>query len=186
MAWKCPNCEEEIDSLRFEVNTSSSEYGTADLNDSKKKKDETYYEIVVNHDCEDNGDTEWDGSPEYRCPECDDYINPDNLIWIDTEEEKTKEKKKLEEPEETLHNVIKPQNSIIQNEISKDITDSSIICKKCFHVFIHRIERGYFGTEDKQNFLECPHCGQTNSLEEFKELLEKGIFNKHVITKKIK
>ena len=186
MAWKCPVCEIEIDHLDYDVPTRNSEYGSAYLNNSKKKEEDLFYERITEHDYSDSGDSEWDGSPGYRCPECEDDISPNELIWIDTDKEEIEEKKKSEEPEETLHNIIKPQNSIIQKEISKDVSDSSIICKKCFHVFIHRIEGGYFGAEDKQNFLECPNCGQTNSLEEFKELLEKGVFNKHVTLKKNK
>ena len=186
MAWKCPECKEEIDNLCYDVNTQNSEYGTAYLNDSQKKKEDTYYEVITDHEYSDQGDSRWDDSPEYRCPECDHMLHPESLIWFDSEIEKEEEKKKPEEPEETLHNITKPKDYIIQDEISKDIADSSIICKKCFHVFIHGIEKGYFGTKDKENFLECPHCGQTNSLEEFKELLEKGIFNKHALTKKNK
>lgn len=186
MSWKCPSCETEIDHLCYNVQTTSSEYGSAYLNDHPKKKEDPYYEKITEHDYQDGGDTEWDGSPEYECPECNHRTDPENLIWFDSETEKEEAKKKSEEPEETLHNIVKPKNSIIQNEISKDITDSSIICKKCSHVFIYDIEKEYFRTKEKENFLECPNCGQVNSLEEFKELLEKGTFNKHALTKKNK
>lgn len=179
MAWKCPNCETEIDHLQYNVNIQNSEYGDACLNDSRKTEEDKYYEIITEHEYQDSGDSEWDGSPEYRCPECDDNINPENLIWIGSEEE---EKKKIpKEPEETLHGIVKPDNYIIDENTgrstTRDAINNSLICKKCFHIIVHDIDEPMYGKKE-QEFVECPNCGTVNSPEEFKELLKKGKFNK--------
>lgn len=184
--WKCPHCEEEIDSLSYSVATTSYEYGSASLAGCKREDyisdpNHTWmhWEMITDHSSDDYGDTNWDGDCEYRCPECDNEISDiDSLIWIGISEQI--ELKKEKEPEETLHKIIPPKNYIVKDEISKDATESSIICKHCFHIFVHDIERRY-REKDEKDFCECPKCGEQNSPQEFKELLAKGFFSNNAI-----
>jgi hypothetical protein len=66
---RCPNCEAEIDHLRYSMPTF--EYGTCNLDGEEYDSDGT----------EDNGDT------TYGCPECDDDLNPDEVVYTDAPDE---------------------------------------------------------------------------------------------------
>ena len=195
MSWKCPECKEEIGSLYYDVNTSGSEYGNAQLNDSPRPATPVepiprhlnyhhHYEIITDHDFSDNGDTNWEGDPSYRCPECDADINPNSLIWFDEDEEEEEEKIKEAILEETTHKIISPEEEIIMKDRPIN-TDSSMICcnKKCFHVFVAEMKGD---THYEEFFIECPKCGEINSSTTYKQLLEAGYFNeiKHDKTRK--
>ena len=187
MSWKCPHCEEEIETLDYSVPTSQTEYGTAYINDKEKatpteQNPDPYYERIVDHESGDNSDVEWDGSPEYSCPRCQRSINEDELIWFE-DENTQKEKKKETEPEESLHKIIKPENYIIKDEISKDFSESSIVCKNCFHMFVFETENSY--SRNIEEIYNCPKCNEQNSLKEFRILLEKGFFNTKTKTKNV-
>ena len=82
--WKCPECLHELTSLAYNVYTSSSEYGTAELSDHNQ---ESNRDKIYEHECNDNGDTEWTDTPNYTCPECDNEIDLDDLKWVDEDEE---------------------------------------------------------------------------------------------------
>jgi hypothetical protein len=177
--WICPECDAEIEKLCYDVSTNSSEYGTAYLTDEKK---ESRRDIVTDHESEDGGDTEWSDDPNYRCPECDNDIDPVNLIWKndDEDEDEDDDKPKPEpEPEETLHKIIVPKKNIMKTDLPKSTEDSSIICKnkKCLHVFIINTSRGgYYNNTDEGETFDCPRCSTSNTLEEYKELLASGYF----------
>lgn len=175
MKWKCPHCEEEIEELYYSVNTVGTEYGTAYLNNKPKptiteNERPAYYQEIADYERDDDNTSEWDGSPEYRCRECDEDIELDELIPIITKED-TKTEEKLEEPEETLHNIIKPKNLISTNQVSRDASQYSLTCKKCLYLFIHGIEP--YSHNETEDLVECPLCGQLNSLKAFKETLNK-------------
>jgi hypothetical protein len=146
--------------------------------------------VVVDHEC-DESNSDWDGSRIYTCPECSDEISESELTWA--EDEKDTEgltpaeiPLKDREPEETLHNIIKPEKMIISGDIRGDgPINSSIICKACSHIFVFETGRDYgksYGNDD--SFCECPICGTPNSETEFQTLLKNGYFDKKVIDKK--
>ena len=176
--WKCPECEHEIEHLQYHVNTQSSEYGTADLSDTKQERGD----IVCDYNSDDYGDSDWDGSPEYTCPECDNDVSLSDLIWVnedDDEEEKPKVKKEPE-PEETLHKIIRPERDIIKSDLPKS-TEESIICKnkKCLHVFVIEETGTYqrrYNNENDDEIFECPKCSTSITLEEYKKLLNSNYY----------
>lgn len=176
--WICPECDAEIEKLSYDVSTNSSEYGTAYLDDEKKERRR---DIVVEHESEDGGDTEWSDDPNYRCPECDNDIDPEDLIWKDEDEdEEDDDKPKPEpEPEETLHKIIVPKKNIMKTDLPKT-TEDSIICKnkKCLHVFIiDTSSSGYnHHNDDDEETFDCPKCSTSNTLEEYRALLASGYF----------
>lgn len=175
--WICPECDAEIERLLYDVDTVSSEYGTADLSD---EKEERRSEIVQDYNSDDYGDSEWSGSPNFRCPECDNDVDPVDLIWKGDNDEEDEDKPKPEpEPEETLHKIIVPKKNIFKSDLPKTTEDSSIICKnpKCRHVFIVDSDTyGYNHKTDDNETFECPRCSTSNTLEEYKKLLENGYF----------
>lgn len=67
----CPECEWISEEIDYEVNTASYEMGTAsaDVNGSGELRD------WFDTDCCDSGDNDWDGSPTYKCRECDHEMN---------------------------------------------------------------------------------------------------------------
>jgi uncharacterized protein YbaR (Trm112 family) len=171
--WKCPNCNNEIESLQYHVNTQSSEYGTAELSEKKQERGD----IVTDYNSDDYGDSDWDGSPEYTCPECDNDVSLNELIWVDEDDEEENNKPKPEpEPEETLHKIILPENNIIKSDLPRQAEDS-IICKNCRHIFV--IEETYrpgYGREKDEEIFECPKCSTSTTLDEYKKLLTNGYF----------
>ncbi|MFA7301789.1 MAG: hypothetical protein WC069_05785 [Candidatus Shapirobacteria bacterium] len=206
MSWKCPECNEPIEDLRYEVDTTSYEYGTAELNSRPRPEQpqtrqingltlRVDYEVVVDHNYDDTGDSNWDGDVKYECPECSATVNPNNLIWIndddeeedefeegyEEESEETKRKKKEIEIkkqilEETEHEIIRPKKHIILNQCDRISTDQSFICqnKECRHVFVAEIKNEHSYGEF---FVECPKCSTVNSSETYKKLLSEGYFN---------
>jgi len=176
--WKCPECRHEIDRVQYNVSTSGSEYGTASLveNNPTNTRDR-----AEDFEQDDYGDTEWNDTPEYTCPECDNNINLEDLIWIneDDDEDEDDDKPKPEpEPEETLHNIILPENNIVRTDLPRQ-ADESIICKnkKCKHIFVvEKATRYGYGLRDDEETFECPKCATSNTLTEYKELLLKGYF----------
>ena len=177
MPWKCPSCDEEINSLNYTVNTVGSEYGDATLSNSEPGPGRTNREIVVDHDYSDSGDNNWDGEPDYTCPECSDDIVPSTLIWIEPEEIEEEEKPK--NLEEESHNIIKPITNIIRSNdsISRDLLDFTLICKKCNHIFVYDAGEDHYRTDLDKQFYECPNCATQNSPSEFLTLLKEGFFN---------
>ena len=168
--WICPECDEEINHLRYNVNTSGWEGGSADLNDTQSTNP---HQIVVDYKCYDSGE-EWHGDPNYECPECDNQINLSDLIWKD--KDKDEEPELINEPEELEHEIITPQNYITTHrDLSNKTTDVSMICKQCFYVFATENQNGY----NSEEFHNCPDCGHLNSSTEFKKLLDNDYFLTH-------
>ncbi len=160
--WKCPNCENEVTSLDYTVNTTGSEYGRAILSN---KKQEDIDAIVEDHDYSDNGDTEWDGSPNYRCPECDSDLDPTDLIWEEENEETNPtQNQRTPEIEE------KPRGKI-ENEWNKhfdkgnqkkdNMLEEGNFCPKCKYFFPkeYTTNRTYDTTETEE--ATCPNCNHT-------------------------
>lgn len=173
MSWKCPHCEDEIDYMQYTVPVSGEEYGTASLSDNERESGDR----IRDHDY-DNCDTSSDGSYVYNCPECSEEIDEGDLIWIAEDGDETPKKvikvEKKEINEEETHEIIRPKQQIIcNNNQTTNPTDSSIVCKECFHVMVTTTDR-YNNYET--NFIECPKCSTVNSPEEFKELLKNGYF----------
>lgn len=188
MSWKCPDCDNEIENLCYEVSTSGYEYGTADLSDTKKI---ATCDIVTDTNYDDSGDTEWSGDVEYKCPECDNYIDPEDLIWEDEDDDEDEEEgeKLPPEPEETKFKIIPPLYDIIDDDNPKDSSNSTIICKECNYIFCCNGGKEDWNSGGESEFSECPKCGTSNTVKEYKELMLKDFFvlmNKPNDNKKIK
>jgi len=186
MAWQCPHCNHTLEKLNYGVDTNQREYGTAYLTDEKPETTEdrnNSNEMIEDWNQDDNGDSEWSEDPSYSCHECNEELELSDLIWIE-EEKITIEKiepEKTTEPEETLHNIIHPEKSLLdERENRKRVFDATIICKKCNHVFINENDQytDMHGiSSNENNSCECPKCSEMNSTKEFQELLKKGYFN---------
>lgn len=159
--YKCPNCDEKLDELRFTCSTSGWESGSAYLSD---EKEENKSDIIQDHESADSGTDDSD-SYEYTCPECDSHLNPEDLIWIPNDDKDDEEDEKEIEPEETLHKIIQPKNNILSEKIEKDTTKNAIICKnkKCKYMFVYDVNQ----YDDKDSFYECPKCGTQNSIKQY-------------------
>jgi hypothetical protein len=180
--WICPNCEEEITCLKYEVNTSSYEYGDADLSDHDIT-DGSDRNKIIDFNCNGCGDNSWDGTPQYTCPLCNDNISLNQIQWVPNDDETLTEKKqeekkkeKPEEPEETLHNIIKGIDLGGEKGFRHNQTDSIMICKKCIKPFPFETTKNNGNDE----YFECPHCGVTNSYKEYRNFLREGKFGRKV------
>lgn len=172
--WKCPNCEANIEYLNYDVDTRES--GTANL---------TRREMIDGRIEEHNiDDTEWNGSVEYQCPECENCINPDNLIW-NTGETTAPNPVIVKEPEE-IPPIVKPIQEIqINYRGQEDQSKSTMICKHCFHVFIYRAGKARGWVDEDGEYFDCPKCGLQNNKKEYLMLIETRYFN-HIKTIKLK
>jgi len=170
--WKCPECNNEISELNYEVETSGKDYGNAILSSNNNVN----LCIIEDHDCTDSESGDWTEDVEYTCPECNTTVSPRELIWCEnTETEEIEIIKQPETPEESRHRIITPTNNILKDEEAKD-TSSSIICKNCRHIFVCNTDRGYYGSNNIEEIIDCPKCGESNCLKEYQELLGKGYF----------
>lgn len=189
IVWKCPQCNCAIETLNYNVGISSHEYGTASLTDEKPKRNTRYYDIAVEHNSDDQGDSNWEGSPNYSCPECDEEIEIKDLIWIGKEKKPCEKCKKeikncnCSEPEETKFKIILAKHIIIDDDKAKDSSSSTIICKKCKHIFVafggekDWSEKYSYGNKETEESCECPKCGTTNSIKEFQQLIKDNFFS---------
>lgn len=171
--WKCPECKKEIETLNYQVNTNSYEYGSAYLKENPKKEEieeRSRHEIITDYDCNDTGGTEWVDIPTYDCPECMSELNISNLIWENNI--KKPEKKPEEEFEELNHNII-TTTEIKTSNIDKYIQNSFLICKHCFYTFATPYQENYINDEEEA----CPKCNKSTNQKEFNKLLEQGFFN---------
>jgi phage FluMu protein Com len=166
MSWKCPRCGEEIDNVNYQVSTSGREYGSAYIHGTNDGPPE-----INNHETDDS-DSDWDEDMEYKCPECDEEIDPTLLIEIEEDEIiETPKPPEVEETDESDHKIIRPSNPIILNN-SRYSTESSMVCKNCRHVYL----KG--GCEyDLENINECPQCNTTMSVKEYTQLKNDGYYN---------
>lgn len=181
MSWKCPDCEAEIETLKYNVATTGVEYGEAGLSSIKQDPED----IIDDHDFQDSGDSNWDGSPDYECPECGIGIDLVDLIWITDESDEEETSSTKENDEETEHEIIHPKVSIQSVDWPKNASDTSIICKNCFYMFVTGSQNN---SNDNEIFCQCPKCNETNSSTEFIKLLNEGYYSKkkHVNTNKLK
>jgi len=163
--WKCPVCKEKVENLSYNVDTTGSESGYADLDDIFSETDR-----ILDHNSEDYGESEWNGDVTYSCPECGGDIDPDNLKWVEEEEEK----EKIEEEEEESHTIIKPEKNIISGSRACSSDKLALICKKCYHICIYSTEESY----DSDISCGCQKCGTENSVKEYKQLLKDGYYKK--------
>jgi hypothetical protein len=178
MCWKCPECQAEIVHLNYDVNTTSSEYGRAYLRETEAIRETGSYRRVSDHDYSDTGDSDWDGDPTYKCPECDYEVELEGLIWVDEndEENEDEEAKAPKEPTELDHAIIHPQNQIIKKEIGTDPISFTLLCKTCRNPLLcEKVFNTYKSTND--GITECK-CGTLNTQQEFLDLLGEGYFNK--------
>ena len=167
--WKCPSCENEIENLDYEV--SAREWGYASLHDPNDENSEA--EI----DEHEQSDSEWTDGVSYYCPECNEEVALSDLILVKTEQEKEKPKK--EELEEEKFKIIKPEIEIQVQRGNTDQTDSTMICKHCYYVFVY--STGKYG--EAEEFTDCPNCGKQNNREEYKQLIKDRFFEQIKIKK---
>jgi len=98
--WKCRDCNEEIDHLIYTVPVSTTEYGSAYLDDRNSKIKEITAttrmgDIIDDYNYDDRGDAEWDGDITYNCPECDYEYSHNEIPIPPALSEKTKETKEI-------------------------------------------------------------------------------------------
>lgn len=191
--WECPECNELIEHLSYSVPTTAIEFGSAYLT---SRRNET--ERITDHDFDSNDNDGWDGRPSYSCPECDCELSPASLVWNEGECDDELEDEECDcnqytcqecrgrqiredDDQESSHEIIRPKSNIVRNEIPKDISESSILCKECRHIII-------IDDESNCGVNDCPKCGTTNTTLEYEDLVEKGFFStiikKQHVTKK--
>lgn len=74
--FECPECEELSDQVDYEVSTTGWESGNGspDIDTNGELRD------WFDTEWGDSGDTDWDGSPTYKCPECEHEMNKADTI----------------------------------------------------------------------------------------------------------
>ena len=189
MSWKCPECEEYLEYIKYSVDTSGREYGIADLNNSPSANvidtvTRSNYDLIEDYSCDDNDGGSWEGSPDFECPHCNHTLDINDIVWeIEETPVVTKMKAQLQEGilEETIHNIIGPTTKIIDNSFNSK-RESSIICKECKHLYVYNTGNRYDSSSGESS---CPKCGTENTVAEFQLLAEEGFFDKKpIITKK--
>lgn len=168
--WICPNCEREIEYVEY--SSECREWGSASLIESNENDEEAETCDYEQNDSETTGDT------TYSCPECSADISISDLRPAKTESEEEKTPKK-EELEEEKFDIIKPEIKIQVQERNTDQTDSTMICKHCYYVFVYSTGK-YGGNEE---FTDCPNCGKQNNREEYKQLIKDRFFEQIKIKK---
>ncbi len=182
--WRCPECHNEISELKYNVRVGYTDYGSAELAERATFNPEgkiRVNQIIDQHSSNDSGDPEWDGDPMYSCPECDDEVLLEKLIW-EPEEETVKEKKekadKEERFEEETHEIVR---SNFEWESSQDQSDFAMKCRNisCKKPFVFNPDGGTtlsaWDTK-KLIFVDCPHCGFKNDLQKNRESIRNGKF----------
>jgi len=172
MKWKCPHCNLEINYLDFEIPIAGTETGTVNFS-IITTKDENENDILDDYKYSETN-TDSDGDYTYFCPECNNEIRTNQLIWVEQEQEKQIIKKE-EILEETQYNIITPKKNIIIPP-KEDNNQYIIICKNCKHPFAYQSITGWTSEEE---IFDCPKCGTSNTIKEYKELLEKNFFNEN-------
>lgn len=136
MSYKCPNCEAEISHLNVEQ--SGYQYGS--------------YNIETQDSDFSDSEFDFDGDYYYKCPECNDEVDPNDLEECnedneDEEDEENSSKMVIEIKEPNIPNLFtKNDNECWKRDIA--------VCKKC--------GQGYeFQDEEKE--AECSKCGQALS-----------------------
>jgi len=86
--WECPNCENEVCQLRYSRPVIGHEYGNFDLpspgsNARGRAMSPEDMDSLGDYES-DNEETNWDGSPEYECMECDRTLFLNELVWRDS------------------------------------------------------------------------------------------------------
>ena len=129
--WTCPNCGEPIDYVDY--SEPMVQYGRADLPNRRMEGNQhisSYIDYNYN-DSDNNGDT------THHCPECDEEINVDDLVWCG--------------PEPTIPAVRNRDGSIrpaIMEEVAHDI--------------VHNSQGGRPSSVISSLNIKCPECGHDN------------------------
>jgi len=199
--WKCPECDEEIVKLNYDINTQSWEAGYAHLidNPTEDQKRGINRDIIDEYESREYGDSEQTGDNNFTCPECSACVSRSDLLWEEYEHEEynKNENEELEEKtemittskgfkvpknfEETKHNIIRPETEITPSE-ALEINNSSMICKECSHLFVSSVEK--FKNMEKGEPSACPKCGTENIKDDYLILLKDGFFDKKPLIKK--
>lgn len=187
--WKCPECNREITYLNYKVSTEGREYGRGDLrNRPETRSDGSSFHPVQEHECEDSENGEWQGEPDYECPECDNEIVISELIWEEENEEEDEENEETE-PIKEIEKIGIEENIVTEIEIKwkefiskenkEDILMSyGAICPKCKYFFTKENTNNYYtNPKDEET---CPNCNETfNLYQSEKEIKDKK--NKRII-----
>ena len=90
--WKCPECNDVIDYLTYSTDINGREWGSVNIIENGSTEEGT---PIAHHgddyDCSDTENGDWSGEMIYECPNCNNELDADQLIWTDDliEEEKT-------------------------------------------------------------------------------------------------
>lgn len=186
--WKCPHCETKLDQLKYSVGTVSTEYGDATLTDTRPESQTNRTDMVDDHNHCDDGDTDWDGSPNYECPECDREVGLNELVWFDDEEEsETSTTATIEENPNT--DTVKSDWKRVfmessnnfggQNANEDKIMNNCLICPRCAYFFAR--------SHGNDETAVCPECNKAfdikQSLRNVENRLGRGLRILKVATK---
>lgn len=154
----CPHCETRIEYLDYNVNINSTEYGTAYFNtENTENREERSF--ITDYDYNDQGDTEWNGRPEYQCPECNETIELNELIWQEEKREKETEKKITIEENPLAIARMATNKILYTNENGDKISKNTTKCPKCKYLFKGEEKIGYGETGLIEN-QTCPKCNK--------------------------
>lgn len=175
--WKCPECNEEIESLNYRVSTVGTESGSCSIKTYRNNTEATDYES-------DDHSDEWDGDFEYFCPECNEEINLSDIQ--SKEEEKEEESGRLEENENSKN--INKKTIEGENQEGTDIMlKTANICPKCKYYFPRSEKEEYNYKKKEENIIECPECGiEFDENKEEKKNIKRGEKGKRIIVVKHK
>ena len=148
--WKCPECKNEIKELSYDMQISGSEWGTVRLPMSNPID----YSIKASLEDYERDDQETDGDGEitYTCRECDEEINPNNLIWDN--EELEEENLLMEENPKAETKRLSERFERTTPTIDK-LLEYGTICPKCQY-FFPKEKLSYLEEYDREE--ECPKC----------------------------
>ncbi len=155
--FKCPGCNETINYLDYDIPISGNEWGSCSL-----RKDQSGQIITEDFEYSDSS-YDLDGSYEYKCPECSNDLNLNDLIEIDPEEladREEKENKTEDYGEENPRAQTKSteDKALFTHKFREDlITQATGICPKCKYIFLKEIDIRAFNTEEQKN-QTCPNC----------------------------
>ena len=131
--FKCPECEAEIDTVKYSCYTSGKEWGTCYINDRGEFED---------HECDDSETNDCDDY-EYECPECGHDLCESDFRDM-TPKPPTAKKPELNEDGKPITNVM---TEFLEQVILKEET--------YYHQHI-------FDDDENSEFFHCKVCGTLN------------------------
>lgn len=161
--FKCSECEHTDDHVKYNVQTTSHEYGTAVIYKNSRGEND------IDYDDSDYGDSDWDGSPTYECPSCENEFDRNEINELFTEYKITQKTfTAYQKGEITLNDIINGDTKI---PASKEKEDCGSVVIKNAHRAIECESSFNFGTE-------CPKCHAIQAVDPREENITCNYCNK--------